>query len=295
MTTERNRSNAPHPAEYAARQDELKRSLEIIYTTAESARAQDMLGGLAIRLASAVDYVKLPGINSDGIVEEIDGWVQKPTIPVIGLRLGEAVRTPMISITDLQYYGRIKGERSVIHPMGERQIAHYFIDGKNDYNTTELLQLPDKSVAGLTKSMNKPVHVDYHKKDSPIVGAVTGQPNVVIKIRDDGRYENVIIHEVIHAMDKLDEPVECGSLEEARIRAELRAYGVSFWMSVFIAQRLGIDISEDEQYFRSVSMSIDVEQVRSKVNGHIMSPNAFDPNEELIEALDDAGLKSIYS
>ena len=54
MTTERNRSNAPHPAEYAARQDELKRSLEIIYTTAESARAQDMLGGLAIRLASAV-------------------------------------------------------------------------------------------------------------------------------------------------------------------------------------------------------------------------------------------------
>ena len=66
-------------------------------------------------------------------------------------------------------------------------------------------------------------------------------------------------------------------------------------MSVFIAQRLGIDISEDEQYFRSVSMSIDVEQVRSTVNGHIMSPNAFDPNKELIEALDDAGLKSIYS
>lgn len=71
MTTERNRSNVPHPAEYAARQDELKRSLEIIYTVAESTQAQDMLGILATRLVEAIDYVRLPRINDDGSIQEI--------------------------------------------------------------------------------------------------------------------------------------------------------------------------------------------------------------------------------
>ena len=92
MRTEReresNRSNTPHPAEYAARQDRLKRSLELIYTVAESTQAQDMLGVLAVRLVEAIDYVRFPMINHDGSIQEIYRWVQKPVIPLVALRPG---------------------------------------------------------------------------------------------------------------------------------------------------------------------------------------------------------------
>lgn len=298
MTTERNRSNVPHPAEYAARQDELKRSLEIIYTVAESTQAQDMLGILATRLVEAIDYVRLPRINDDGSIQEIGRWRQIPTIPVVELRSDEEVQTPMVGITDFQYYDRIKCG-SDVHPMGKRQIAHYFHDGKSDY-TTEPLRV-DRGSFGSTVSYSLPIHADYHKKDSPIVGTVAGQPNIAIRLDDDNNYGDTLSHELIHARDDLDEPVQLtqqgddNSSEKNRLRSELRAYAVGARMSLLIAQHQGLNFIDNEEYFNSVTMSFYVERTRNKINGSVLSPNAFDPNDEIIKALDDAGLRGIYT
>ena len=47
---------------------------------------------------------------------------------------------------------------------------------------------------------------------------------------------------------------------------------------------------------RSILASSEVvENIRQRVNGDFLSPNAFDPNDEIIKALDDAGLRGIYT
>ena len=298
MRTEResNRSNTPHPAEYAARQDRLKRSLELIYTVAESTQAQDMLGVLAVRLVEAIDYVRFPMINHDGSIQEIYRWVQKPVIPLVALRPGQEVQLSMVGITDRQYFGA--KEQNNIHPIAQNQITRHFYNGKTSAAKHNEKFSISKGASGSTYTKRFPIFIDHRKKGSPEVGAVFGQPSVAVDYTSDSNPEDILSHELTHALDILDDPVWLMQRNEPRekhtLRRELRGYAVGARISLLIAQRQGLNIIDDEEYFRSVGLSHHIERIRNRINGPIDSPNAFDPNDEIMQTLDRDGLSRMW-
>lgn len=69
MALEKSKKIMPHPAEYVARQDRLKRSLEGIFGIVQSPQGYDVLGEHAVRLAKAVDCAHVPSIDTNGVID----------------------------------------------------------------------------------------------------------------------------------------------------------------------------------------------------------------------------------
>lgn len=98
----------------------------------------------------------------------------------------------------------------------------------------------------------------------------------------------VFVHELSHATDYLEAPITTGSTEDENLRTELKAY-----TKQHIVQS---DLLPNDQYHRSGNVANKVEQVRMRING--VSPfteHAFDPNDEIKQALKFAALDSIYN
>lgn len=103
MTLEKSKKIMPHPAEYAARQDELKWSLEALHLIVQSTQGQDVLGEHAVRLAKAVDCARVPSIGADGVIAEVPDWHRQRIIPIVSLYPSEVAYTTMDGIAQEQY------------------------------------------------------------------------------------------------------------------------------------------------------------------------------------------------
>lgn len=103
MALEKSKKIMPRPAEYIARQDRLKRSLEGIFGIVQSPQGQDVLGEHAVRLAKAVDCARVPSIGVDGVIAEVPDWHRQRIIPIVSLHPSEVAYTTMDGIAQEQY------------------------------------------------------------------------------------------------------------------------------------------------------------------------------------------------
>ena len=96
-------------------------------------------------------------------------------------------------------------------------------------------------------------------------------------------------HETSHAHDCVTNPVleVCSNDSKEILCFELRAYAVSKVLQDYLKRDQGVR-------FIYPSISDRVEKVRRKVNGSLLSEDAFDVNDDLIEQLYRAGLRDIY-
>ena len=306
MRTEResNRSNTPHPAEYAARQDELKRSLETLHTMALSAQAQDVLGEHAAHLVEAVDCARVPGISAGGIIDEVPGWRKERIIPVVGLRPGEVAYTSMTGMTQEQYnVVRIDPD---LDEFTKWELFSESLQGSKQCDTKdyEELSLERSSTAGLT--FNFPSGSGRRDAEGDIVidSIINNQPNVVINMDQRRRSRQVVTlsHELTHAKDDIEHPVwlakRDGELERRTLSHELRAYAIDcrIGQMALTSYRMmdgwqGL-LLPNLQLRRSGSKT--VEAVRQKVNGPFDSPHAFDPSDGVVDLLHKLKIDSIY-
>jgi len=135
------------------------------------------------------------------------------------------------------------------------------------------------------------------KGQENIAAGVIGQPSIVVNERIIQLVEMIdtLSHEMIHGADYLDYPVwmmdRDDMAEQHRLSYELRAHAIGWRVG-----RIALDQGYRMIGGRSMLASSEaVESIRQRVNGDFLSPNAFDPNDKIIKALDDAGLRGIYS
>lgn len=307
MTTEResNRSNTPHPAEYAARQDELKWSLEALHLIVQSTQGQDVLGEHAVRLAKAVDCARVPSIGADGVIAEVPDWHRQRIIPIVSLYPSEVAYTTMDGIAQEQYNAVLR-EPDLDNAVKWDFAAMYFRNTKKENRHKRELRLSRKSggrTTAVTVAMG-PVG------EESVTTRVVGQPSIIVNegIHRLAEMVDTLGHEMTHAADYLDYPVwmldRDGAIEQRDLSYELRAYAIGNrigkialdWSHRIVRRRWGgLLPSIGDSLSMSSTVAEVVESIRQRVNGDFLSPNAFDPNDKIIKALDDAGLRGIYS
>ena len=292
MALEKSKKIMPRPAEYIARQDRLKRSLEGIFGIVQSPQGQDVLGEHAVRLAKAVDCARVPSIGVDGVIAEVPDWHRQRIIPIVSLHPSEVAYTTMDGIAQEQY-NAVLHEPDLDNAVKWDLAAMYFRNTKKENHHRRELSIPAQRSGKTTSSV---VNMTRGGQENIAVGVI-GQPSIVVneKILQLVEMIDTLGHEMIHAADYLDYPVwmmdRDGMAEQHRLSYELRAHAIG-WRVGRIALDQGYRMIGERSILASSEV---VENIRQRVNGDFLSPNAFDPNEELIEALDDAGLKSIYS
>lgn len=146
--------------------------------------------------------------------------------------------------------------------------------------------------------------------EESVTTRVVGQPSIIVNegIHRLAEMVDTLGHEMTHAADYLDYPVwmldRDGAIEQRDLSYELRAYAIGNrigkialdWSHRIVRRRWGgLLPSIGDSLSMSSTVAEVVESIRQRVNGDFLSPNAFDPNDKIIKALDDAGLRGIYS
>lgn len=292
MALEKSKKIMPHPAEYVARQDRLKRSLEGIFGIVQSPQGQDVLGEHAVRLAKAVDCARVPSIGVDGVIAEVPDWHRQRIIPIVSLHPSEVAYTTMDGIAQEQY-NAVLHEPDLDNAVKWDLAAMYFRNTKKENHHRRELSIPAQRSGKTTSSV---VNMTRGGQENIAVGVI-GQPSIVVneKILQLVEMIDTLGHEMIHAADYLDYPVwmmdRDGMAEQHRLSYELRAHAIG-WRVGRIALDQGYRMIGERSILASSEV---VENIRQRVNGDFLSPNAFDPNDEIIKALDDAGLRGIYT
>ena len=292
MALEKSKKIMPRPAEYIARQDRLKRSLEGIFGIVQSPQGQDVLGEHAVRLAKAVDCARVPSIGVDGVIAEVPDWHRQRIIPIVSLHPSEVAYTTMDGIAQEQY-NAVLHEPDLDNAVKWDLAAMYFRNTKKENHHRRELSIPAQRSGKTTSSV---VNMTRGGQENIAVGVI-GQPSIVVneKILQLVEMIDTLGHEMIHAADYLDYPVwmmdRDGMAEQRRLSYELRAHAIG-WRVGRIALDQGYRMIGERSILASSEV---VENIRQRVNGDFLSPNAFDPNDKIIKALDDAGLRGIYS
>lgn len=292
MALEKSKKIMPRPAEYIARQDRLKRSLEGIFGIVQSPQGQDVLGEHAVRLAKAVDCARVPSIGVDGVIAEVPDWHRQRIIPIVSLHPSEVAYTTMDGIAQEQY-NAVLHEPDLDNAVKWDLAAMYFRNTKKENHHRRELSIPAQRSGKTTSSV---VNMTRGGQENIAVGVI-GQPSIVVneKILQLVEMIDTLGHEMIHAADYLDYPVwmmdRDGMAEQHRLSYELRAHAIG-WRVGRIALDQGYRMIGERSILASSEV---VENIRQRVNGDFLSPNAFDPNDEIIKALDDAGLRGIYT